>query len=70
MPIWADFMREALQNIPNGTAIGRCRIRFGKAEIDSRNGKFIRELNSGEADSVKAQQTAIKKYQFEFKYES
>ena len=24
MPIWADFMREALNLIPNGTAIGKC----------------------------------------------
>ena len=31
-----------------------------QAEIDTRNGKVIRELNTAEADSVKAQQSAVK----------
>ena len=32
-----------------------------KAEIDTRNGKLIRELSNEEADSVKSQQDALKK---------
>ena len=39
MPIWADFMREALNLHPNGTAIGRCRNRSAKPKLISRDGK-------------------------------
>ncbi|MEO6589873.1 MAG: PBP1A family penicillin-binding protein, partial [Pyrinomonadaceae bacterium] len=61
MPIWADFMREALDMNPDWNGDWQMPETVRQAEIDSRNGKLIRELNSGEADSVKAQQTAIKK---------
>ncbi len=61
MPIWADFMREALGRNPDWNADWQMPDTVRQAEIDSRSGKLIRELNPGEADSVKAQQTAIKK---------
>ncbi len=61
MPIWADFMREALNQHPdwNGDWVMPDSVR--KAEIDSRNGKLIRELTNDEADQVKVQQTLLKK---------
>ena len=61
MPIWADFMREALNLHPEWNGDWQIPASVRKAEIDSRNGKLIRELSNEEADSVKAQQTAIKK---------
>jgi penicillin-binding protein 1B len=61
MPIWADFMREALDMHPEWNGDWQMPDSIRKAEIDTRNGKLIRELNNAEADSVKAQQDAIKK---------
>ncbi len=60
MPIWADFMREALNLYPEWNGDWQMPETVRQAEIDSRNGKLIRELNTAEADSVKAQQTAVK----------
>ncbi|HLM03192.1 MAG TPA: PBP1A family penicillin-binding protein, partial [Pyrinomonadaceae bacterium] len=61
MPIWADFMRAALDSHPewNGDWAQPDSVR--KAEIDVRNGKLIRELDNKEAESVQAQQNALKK---------
>ncbi len=61
MPIWADFMKEALASHPEWNGDWTMPDSVRKAEIDTRSGKLIRELNSDEADSVKAQQDAIKK---------
>ena len=61
MPIWADFMREALDIHPEWNGDWEMPATIRKAEIDTRNGKLIRELSGAEADSVKAQQEAIKK---------
>lgn len=61
MPIWADFMREALDIHPEWNGDWEMPASIRKAEIDARNGKLIRELSDIEADSVKAQQEAIKK---------
>ncbi|HEY0427687.1 MAG TPA: PBP1A family penicillin-binding protein [Pyrinomonadaceae bacterium] len=61
MPIWADFMREALDMHPEWNGDWEMPASVRKAEIDTRNGKLIRELSNTEADSVKAQQEAIKK---------
>lgn len=49
MPVWADFMKEALRAHPewNGDWIMPANIR--KAEIDIRNGGLIRELDPAEA---------------------
>lgn len=61
MPIWADFMREALNLHPEWNGDWEMPSSVRKAEIDTRNGKLIRELSNEEADSVKAQQDALKK---------
>lgn len=61
MPIWADFMREALNQHPEWNGDWTMPNSVRKAEIDSRNGKLIRELSNTEADAVKAQQTVLKK---------
>lgn len=52
MPIWADFMREALDRHPewNGDWVMPGAVR--KAEIDIRNGSLIRELDGVEAANV------------------
>lgn len=60
MPIWADFMREALNLHPDWNGDWQMPETVHQAEIDTRNGKLIRELNTAEADSVKVHQTAIK----------
>jgi penicillin-binding protein 1B len=58
MPIWADFMKEALDQHPewNGDWAEPAGIR--KAEIDIRNGKLIRELTDNEASSIDAVKNA------------
>jgi penicillin-binding protein 1B len=61
MPIWADFMREALNLHPEWNGDWQMPSSVRKAEIDARNGKLIRELSNEEADSVVAQQAAMKK---------
>ncbi len=63
MPIWADFMREALALHPEWNGDWQMPSGVRKAEIDSRTGKLIRELSNEEADSVEAQQKAAKKNQ-------
>lgn len=60
MPIWADFMREALKEHPEWNGDWQMPETVQKAEIDARNGKLIRELTNAEADSAKAQQTVLK----------
>ncbi len=60
MPIWADFMREALNENPEWNGDWQMPDSVHKAEIDTRNGKLIRELTDAEAESVKAQQAALK----------
>ena len=61
MPIWADFMREALDRNPEWNSDWAMPTTVRKAEIDTRNGKLIRELNDSEAELIKAQQKAIRK---------
>ncbi len=63
MPIWADFMRDALDLHPEWNGDWQMPSTVRKAEIDTRNGKLIRELSNEEADSVKAQQALMKKNQ-------
>ena len=46
MPIWADFMREALNIYPEWNGDWEMPETVRQAEIDSRNGKLIRELNT------------------------
>ena len=61
MPIWADFMKEALSLHPEWNGDWQMPANIRRAEIDIRNGKLIRELSNEEADSVKAQQSLMKK---------
>jgi len=60
MPIWADFMREALNEHPEWSGDWQMPETIHKAEIDARNGKLIRELSNGEADLPQVEQTASK----------
>lgn len=49
MPIWADFMRSALDMRPEWNGDWTMPGNIRKAEIDIRNGTLIRELDSAEA---------------------
>ncbi len=60
MPIWADFMREALNLHPEWNGDWQMPATIKEAEIDTRNGSLIRELSNVEADTVKAQQTVLR----------
>ena len=60
MPIWADFMREALNQHPEWNGDWQMPDSIRKAEIDSRNGKLLRELTDGEAETVKIQNNLAK----------
>jgi len=49
MPVWADFMKEALQSHPDWNGDWTMPANVKKAEIDIRNGALIRELDAVEA---------------------
>lgn len=53
MPIWADFMQEALRRHPDWNGDWAMPAGVRKAEIDTRNGSLIRELDALETASVK-----------------
>ncbi|MCA1623596.1 MAG: PBP1A family penicillin-binding protein [Acidobacteria bacterium] len=57
MPIWADFMREALNEYPEWNGDWQMPDTIRKAEIDARNGTLIRELSNGETNSPQIEQT-------------
>jgi penicillin-binding protein 1B len=57
MPVWADFMKEALSLHPEWNGDWEMPINVRKAEIDIRNGSVIRELDGLEAEVVKATPT-------------
>lgn len=59
MPIWAEFMREALRLHPEWNGDWQMPNSIRRAEIDIRNGSLIRELTNSEADSAKAQQKVL-----------
>lgn len=61
MPIWADFMREALNQHPEWNGDWQMPSAVRKAEIDTRNGSLIRELSDAEAETVKIQQALVQK---------
>lgn len=52
MPVWADFMKEALALHPEWNGDWAMPAGVRKGEIDIRNGKLIRELDAVEAKSV------------------
>ncbi|MGQ0541999.1 MAG: transglycosylase domain-containing protein [Blastocatellia bacterium] len=54
MPIWADFMREALDLHPEWNGDWAMPANVRKAEIDIRNGSLIRELDSLASTDPKA----------------
>jgi penicillin-binding protein 1B len=54
LPIWADFMKAALELHPEWNGDWTMPDSIRKAEIDTRNGKLIRELDSAEAENVRA----------------
>jgi penicillin-binding protein 1B len=60
MPIWADFMREALRIHPEWNGDWQMPASIRKAEIDSRSGALIRELTDAEAETAKIQQKIAK----------
>jgi membrane peptidoglycan carboxypeptidase len=60
MPIWADFMREALNLHPELNGDWQMPETVRQAEIDTRSGSLIKELNSSEAETVKNEQAALK----------
>ena len=55
LPIWADFMQDALALHPEWNGDWQLPDGIRKGEIDIRNGKLIRELTFGEADLVQTQ---------------
>jgi penicillin-binding protein 1B len=61
LPIWADFMKTALDLHPDWNGDWAQPDSVRKAEIDVRNGKLIRELDNAQADSIQAQQSVLKK---------
>lgn len=61
MPIWADFMREALAMHPEWNGDWQMPLNMQRAEIDSRSGNLVRELTAAEAETVKIQKTIVKK---------
>lgn len=61
MPIWADFMREAIDMYPEWNGDWQMPADIRRAEVDIRTGALIRELDSTQADLVKQQQEVLKK---------
>ncbi len=54
MPIWADFMQEALKLHPEWNGDWQMPAGIREAEIDIRNGTLIRELDSAETETPDA----------------
>jgi membrane peptidoglycan carboxypeptidase len=59
MPIWADFMKEALQIHPEWNGDWSMPAGVRKAEIDIRNGSLVRELDAIEAAETRATPTPV-----------
>src|SRR4029078_4636118 len=49
MPVWADFMKEALAMHPEWNGDWTMPANVRKAEIDTRNGALIREIENADA---------------------
>ena len=58
MPIWADFVKSALEIHPEWSADWTMPAGIRKGEVDIRNGSLIRELDATEAQAVKTATTA------------
>ena len=61
LPIWADFMREALNRHPEWNGDWQAPGTIQKAEIDIRDGKTLRELDNAQAEAVQAELKIAKK---------
>ncbi len=61
LPIWADFMRQALNIHPDWNGDWAMPDSLRQAEIDSRDGTIIREVGSKEAEMIATQQKVLKK---------
>jgi membrane peptidoglycan carboxypeptidase len=59
LPIWADFMQDALALHPDWNGDWKMPDGIRKGEIDIRTGKLIRELTNNEAETIKAQRDAV-----------
>ena len=59
MPIWADFMKEALAEHPEWNGDWAMPAGVRKAEIDIRNGSLIREMDSVATTNVMATPTPL-----------
>jgi penicillin-binding protein 1B len=59
LPIWADFMQDALALHPDWNGEWKMPDGLRKGEIDIRTGKLIRELTNNEAETIKAQRDVI-----------
>ena len=57
MPIWADFMKAALNLHPEWQGDWQMPPTVQQAEIDTRNGKLVREINNAEPEAVKTGNT-------------
>jgi penicillin-binding protein 1B len=55
LPIWADFMQDALSLHPEWNGDWQMPDGIRKGEIDIRNGKLIRELTGSEAEMIELQ---------------
>jgi penicillin-binding protein 1B len=60
LPIWADFMKEALREHPDWNGDWQMPDSIRKGEIDTRDGKLIRELDNAQADLIQAQKSVLK----------
>lgn len=60
LPIWADFMRSALNTHPEWNGDWQMPGSVRKAEIDTRDGHILRELDDSQVASVIAEQKAAK----------
>src|SRR5258708_29251985 len=60
LPIWADFMKQALSLHPEWNGDWQMPDSIRKAEIDSRDGTILRELDNKQAELIQAQQKMLK----------
>lgn len=61
LPIWADFMQAALRMHPEWSGDWAIPANVRKAEIDTRDGSVIRELDQAEALNIRDKQTEAKR---------
>lgn len=60
LPIWADFMKQALDLHPEWNGDWQMPDSIRKAEIDTRDGTVLRELDNKQADLIQTQQKVLK----------